>query len=80
MTLEIVRSFFGWCALINIGLLTWWFLFFCMGHDLMYRFHSKLFQLSTETFDAINYAGLAIFKISIFVFNLVPYLVLTILP
>ena len=78
MTLEMTREFFGWCSLINIGLMLWWFLFFWLGHDLMYRFHSRLFKLSVETFDAIHYGGMAWFKIGIFLFNLVPYLALTI--
>ena len=76
MTLEVLRSFLGWCAVINIGLLIWWFLFFWLAHDWMYRFHSKLARVSVETFDAIHYAGMACFKIAIFMFNLVPYLVL----
>lgn len=76
MTLEMARSFFGWCSVVHIGLLIWWFLFFWLGHDLMYRFHGKLFRISEETFDAIHYAGMAVYKIAIFMLNLVPYLVL----
>lgn len=40
----------------------------------MSRFHSWLFKLSAETFDAIHYAGMAMFKVGIFLFNLVAYL------
>ena len=76
MNFELLRQTLGWCCLINVGLLIWWFGFFWLGHDWMYRFHAKLFRISIETFDAIHYAGLAIFKILIFVFNLVPYLAL----
>ena len=79
MTVEMASSFFGWCAVINIGLLLWWFLFFWLAHDWMYRFHGKLCRMSVETFDAINYAGMAGFKIGIFLLNLVPYLALVII-
>ena len=79
MTVETLQSFLGWCAVINIGLLIWWFFFFWLAHDWMYRFHGRLARMSVETFDAINYAGMAGFKIAIFVLNLVPYLVLAIL-
>ncbi len=79
MTVEMVRLFFGWCTLLNVGLLIWWFLFFWLGHDLMYRYHGKMFKLSVQTFDAIHYGGMAVFKIGIFVFNLIPYLALAIL-
>jgi hypothetical protein len=40
--------------------------------------HSKLYKISEERFDAVNYAGLALYKGAVFVFNLVPYLALRI--
>ena len=78
MAFEIIRDVLAWCAVINIGLLLWWLLFFLLAHDWMYRFHGKWFKLSVERFDAIHYAGMAFFKICIFVFNIVPYLALRI--
>jgi hypothetical protein len=78
MTLETIRSILAWCTLINIVLLIWWFLFFKFAHDWTYRYHTKWYRLSVETFDAIHYAGMAIFKIFLIVFNLVPYLALRI--
>ena len=78
MAFEIIRDVLAWCAVINIGLLLWWVLFFLLAHDWMYRFHGKWFKLSVERFDAIHYAGMAFFKICIFVFNIVPYLALRI--
>jgi len=44
----------------------------------MYRFHSKWFNLSVDKFDAIHYAGMALFKTAILLFNLAPYLALRI--
>lgn len=76
MTVEIWQSFFGWSTAINVGLLAFWFLFYWLGHDLMYRFHSRLFKVSENTFDAIHYAGLATYKVGIMLLNLVPYLAL----
>ena len=55
------------------------FLFFWLAHDWVYRFHSRIFKLPVETFDAIHYAGMAFFKIGIFLLNLVPYLALLII-
>ena len=78
MTLEVIRSALAWCTLINWGLMLWWFLFFTFAHDLMYRIHSKWFNIPVEKFDAIHYAGIAFFKILVFMFNLVPYLALRI--
>ena len=78
MTIETVRSFLGWCSIINMGLLLWWFLFITLAHDWTYRFHGKWLNLSVAKFDAIHYAGITFFKISIFLFNLVPYFALRI--
>ena len=73
MTIDILREVLGWCAVINIGLLLWWFLFFAFAHDWIYRMHSKWFKIPVETFNAIHYSGIAFYKIAIFVFNIIPY-------
>ena len=76
MTIEMTRDVLGWCAVINLALLSGWFLFFTLAHDGMYRLHGKWFALSVETFDAIQYSGMAAFKIGIWLLNLAPYLAL----
>ena len=76
MTVEQIRDVLGWCAVINIGLLLWWFLMFALAHDFVYRLHGKWFKLTVERFDTIHYAGMAFFKIGIFLLNIVPYLAL----
>lgn len=76
MTLEIVRSSLAWCIVINMGLLIWWFVFFAMAHDWMYRMHTKWYKLSVDAFDTIHYSGMGLFKIGIVLLNLVPYLAL----
>ena len=76
MTIETVRALFGWCFIINMGLLLWWFFAITVLHDWVYRVHTKWFKLSVETFDTIHYAGITFFKITVFVFNVVPYFAL----
>jgi len=76
MSIEIIRDFLLWCTIINYGILLVWFLFFAFGRDRIERLHGKWFRLSGEQFDAIHYAGMAIFKIGIILFNLVPLIVL----
>ena len=78
MTLEIVRNTLGWCGIMNIGLLLFWFVFIAFAHDFVYRMHSKWFTLSIKKFDAIHYGALAFFKAAILMFNIVPYLALRI--
>lgn len=79
MTVDIFLGVLGWSAVINFGLLIWWFLWFLFAHDFVYRMHSKWFKVSVERFDAIHYAGIAFYKITIIVFNVVPYLALQII-
>ncbi len=78
MTLELVRDFLGWCGVLNIGGLLFWWLFFVFGHDLMYRMHGRWFKLSVEKFDAVHYQGMLFFKAGIFLFVIFPYLALRI--
>ncbi len=79
MTLVMLKDLFFWCLILNIGILVWWFLFFAFAHDWVYRVHGRWFKISVEGFDAIHYAGMAFFKICIFLFNLAPYLALCII-
>ncbi|MFC1890712.1 DUF6868 family protein [Thermodesulfobacteriota bacterium] len=78
MTIEIVRDFFAWCSVINIGLLLWWFLIITFARDWVYRTHSKWSKISVDSFNTIHYGGMLFFKIAIFLFNLVPYFALRI--
>jgi hypothetical protein len=78
MNLEIARDVLLWCAVINYGVLLWWFLLFRFAHDWMYRIHGRWFRMPAEQYDAIHYAAMAIYKIGIILFNLVPYVALRI--
>ena len=78
MTLELVRNTLMWCTVINFGLLIVWFVGFLVARGWIRQLHGKWFKLSEESFDVIQYAGMGIFKLLIFVFNLVPYIALLI--
>jgi ABC-type transport system involved in cytochrome c biogenesis permease subunit len=78
MTVELLQNALGWCALINLALLLWWFLFFALARDWAYRLHSRWFTIPADKFDSIHYSGMAIYKMGILFFNIVPYLALRI--
>jgi hypothetical protein len=61
-----------WCVGINYGILLLWFGLFAFAHEGLYRLHQRWFALPRETFDALNWMGMAIYKLSIFLLNLVP--------
>lgn len=76
MSIELVRDVLLWCTVINYGMLLVWVLAFIGAHEWMHRLHGRWFRLSVEQFDTIHYAGMAIYKIGIFLFNLAPYIAL----
>lgn len=63
-----------WNTVINYAVIFIWFGAFVFAHDWMYRLHTRWFKLSRETFDALHYAGMSVYKIGIMLFNLVPLL------
>ena len=72
ITLESLRTLLLWSLAVNTALLCLWFAGFVWAHDGLYRRHSRWFGLSPETFDAIHYAGMALFKSGIFLLNPAP--------
>jgi hypothetical protein len=76
VTLYEIKDFLLWCTCLNYALLLVWAGVFVFAHDWMYRLHGRWFKLSVETFDALHYAGLAIYKIGILLLNLVPLVAL----
>jgi hypothetical protein len=76
MTMNEIKEILLWCVGLNYTVLLIWFGVFVFAHDWMYGLHGRWFKLSVETFDAIHYAGLAVYKIGIFLLNLVPLIVL----
>ncbi|MDH4172452.1 MAG: hypothetical protein OEZ09_01675 [Betaproteobacteria bacterium] len=78
MTLETTRAFLGWCTLINYGVLVVWFLVFLFARDWVHKLHTRWFRLPAAHFDAIHYAGMGLYKLGIFLFNLAPYIALRI--
>ena len=79
MDIDSIRAFFMWCTILNVALLVFsWLVCVCAG-DWAYRIHSKLFSISRETFNVAIYSFLGLYKMLVFVFNLIPYVALLIL-
>ena len=72
------REILGWRTIVNYGLLGLAVLMFLFAHDWMYAFHSGWFGVSAEAYDALWFITIALWKVVILVFNLVPYIVLRI--
>ena len=78
MEIHEIRDALLWCTVINMAMLLLWSVMLTVAGDWIYRFHGKWFHMSREAFNAIHYSGILLFKIAIFLFNLVPYIALVI--
>ena len=76
MTVNELKEILLWCVGINYGILLIWFGVFFFAHDWLFRVHTRWFKLSVETFDVLNYAGMAMYKIGVLLLNLVPLIAL----
>ena len=79
MSIETLIKVLGWCSLINLGILVYWFLIIVFASDLVHRFHSKMFKnIERADFDRFMYMGMLSYKMIVFVFNVIPYVSLRI--
>ncbi len=78
MTTEHLTRFFGICFLVSVGLILVWFVFYLAAGEFAYAIHSKLLDIDRQQFAAMNYYGMAIFKMLAFLLCLIPYIALKI--
>lgn len=70
--LEALRQILIWSLIVNSVALLLWFALVTLTRDWVYRLSCRWFPVSTETFDAVNYGGIALYKIGILLFNVAP--------
>jgi hypothetical protein len=73
-----LSDFLLWCTVLNYSVLLLWFVVFCLAHDWMFKLHGRWFRLTPAQFDALHYAGMAVYKVGILLLNLVPLVALNI--
>ena len=79
MELNEIGNFLIWYTVIDYGFLVVWFAAFVFAGDWIYRLHGKWFPMPRETFNAVFYSFIGMYKIVVFVFNVVPWAVLAII-
>ena len=79
MNLEPLRIFFGWCTILNAGLLPLSSLLLMLAGDWVARLHGRWFSMPREAFARQFYQYLGVWKILIICFNLVPWLALVLM-
>jgi len=75
-SIEVLTTFFGWCSVINIGVLVLTTVVLMLMKDAISSIHAKLFGVNQENLPLIYFGYLGNYKVAILVFNLVPYLAL----
>ena len=78
MDIETLTSMFGWMTVINLGILIFAAAMVRVTGDFAYEVRSKIFPMDREWFDKVTYAAVTLYKIFVIVFNVVPYIALTI--
>lgn len=79
MNIQLLKSFFMWSATINFGVLILWFLAIAAWKESFYKLQTRWFPMSKERLIVCNYVMYGLYKLAIILFNLVPWLVLSIL-
>ena len=79
MSIENLKEFFMWCTIINAGIFTFSFIVIVASKRFIHQIHSKLIPITFEQFNVIMYSSFSLLKILIFVFNVIPYIVLEIM-
>ncbi len=78
-SLETVTAFFGWCTVINAGVLTLAAIMVVVMRGSISQIHARMFGLSAEDLSRAYFQYLAQYKIAVIVLNLVPYIALKIM-
>ena len=78
MTLAVLRDFLFWCAVLNYGFLILWAVLAITAKRPMQQLCLRLYRISPEQCDAIQFAGILFYKVMIFMLFIFPYIALRI--
>ena len=78
-SLETLATFFGWCAVINFGVILLAVLLWGVAHDPIARLNAKIFGVSQEEANATFFRVLQQYRLAFAVLNVVPYFALKIM-
>ena len=76
ITIEALRTFFGWCSVINVGVLMISLISVILLRGPVSRIHAKMFGVDEKELSLVYFKFIAQYKMAILIFNIVPYLAL----
>ena len=74
--MTLIKSFLGWCAVINIGFLLFSTIFLIVFGQFTLNIHSRFFNINRERLDTLYFQFLANYKMIIIVLNITPFMAL----
>ena len=79
MDIKQIRTFFGWCSLINFTLLFLIGIFFIVGNNFLYEIISSVVSISKDAYQIYMLETLGVWKTCVWVFFIIPYISLSIM-
>ncbi len=79
MNIQLLKCFFMWNTIINFALFLMAFLIYRIASKLIYDIFNSWYGITREKFKNAYFNSMMIMKIIILVFNLAPFLALTII-
>jgi len=78
-SIETIREFLGWCSVVNIGMLVISTVVLTIVRNLVVKIHTGMTGVSEAELPRIYLEFLGNYKILIIMFNVVPYIALSIM-
>ena len=76
ITVEQLRAFFGWGAVLNIAFLGVVLIFYLTYRDAIYRLYGDCFDVPKEKISTVFFGAFVLYELIIFAFFVMPYLAL----
>ena len=78
-SIETLATFFGWCTVINVGIILLAVLFFGIFHDFAGKVHAKMFGITEEEAKAAFFHVFQQYRLAVVVLNVVPFIALSLM-
>ena len=79
MDVATIKSFFMWCMILNLGVLTLSSIICMFFADFSFKMNNKFFGISREAFNTLIPCFIGFYKVIVIVFSVVPYIALEII-
>jgi len=79
MDINQITTFLGYCTVLNMSILVFAAIFLFIFKDFAINTHSKLTGVSASKLPALYFSYMANYKIAMLIFNLVPYIALSLM-